>query len=246
MLHSHTDNEDTIDRYVRGRLTPEERQSFEEHFFSCEQCFRAVQDAERFRAGIRDAARRGLLRDASEDALKLGRPTWFQWALALTACASLGLAVIIGWTHLREIPSLRQEVQRTAAQLQAERRARTDLEQRIASAEQAEANVPLVMLDASRAAERSQAVALPQTAKRLIVWMEIGPTRYRTFRMEVFSPGGHLVASLDHLEHGAYDALAASLPADQLPTGNLRITLTGQNPPPASLIGEYRLRVERH
>lgn len=246
MLHSQIDNEEIIERYVLGHLAAAERQAFEEHFFACEECFQKVRDAERFRAGIRHAARRGLLDEGSEVAFKRDRATWFQWAFAFTACATLALAVITGWIFLREIPSLRQELKRTVAELRVERQARAAIDQRIASAEQPEANVPLVMLAASRAAEGQQPIVLPRGAKRLIVWVEIGPTRYRTFRMEAFSPGDHLLTSLDHLERGAYGALAASLPAEQLPTGEIRITLTGQNPPPASLVGEYRLTVERH
>lgn len=246
MLHSHIENEEIIERYVQGQLAPDERHAFEEHFFGCEECFEKLQAAERFRAGFRDAARRGLLSDASEVAFKRDRAGWFQWAFAFTACATLALAVITGWIFLKEIPSLRQELQHTVAELQRERQASAEIDQRIASAEQPEANVPLVMLAASRAAEGQQPIVLPRGAKHLVVWVEIGPTRYRTFRMQAFSPGDHLLTSLDHLERGAYGALAASLPIQQLPTGEIRITLTGQNPPPASLVGEYRLTVERH
>jgi putative zinc finger protein len=246
MLHTHIDNDEIIERYVRGQLAPEERRAFEEHFFGCEECFEKLQDAERFHAGIRDAARRGLLQDASQVAFTPNRATWFRWAFAATACASLVLGVTVGWIFLREIPSLHKELQQTVAHLQIERQARTALEQRVVPAEQSEANVPLVMLDASRAAEEPALAVVPRGAKHVILWIEPGPARYRTFRMEVFTSGKRLVTSLDHLERGPYGGLAASLPADQLPTGDFRITLTGQNPAPASLVGEYRLRIERH
>ena len=245
MMHSEIDREEIIERYVLGQLAPEERQAFEEHFFACDQCFQKVQDVERFRAGVRDAASRGLLNEESDPAIKVEQTTWFRWAFGATAFTTAVLALITGWIQTKEIPRLRQALRSTTTQLGMERQARSQLEQNIASANGAEPNVPLIMLQASRAAEKPNIVALATGAKRLIVWIEIGPTRFHSFRMEVFASGDRPILSLDHLEQSSYGALSASLPAEQLPHGDLRIILTGQNPPPASLVGEYRLKIEK-
>ncbi len=244
-MHSQIENEEIAERYVLGRLAPQEREAFEEHFFGCEECFQKVQDVERFRAGVRDAARRGLCNDALEHPLKRDWAVWLRWAFAVTACTTVALGLVIGWIVGGEIPSLRRELRSTAAQLHQEQQARAEIEQKLASAERPEGNIPFVLLEASRAAEKPESVILAGGAKRLVVWIETGPTRYQSFRMQVFAPGDRLVLSLDHLQRGGYGALAASLPADQLPIGDLRITLTGLNPPPASLLGEYRLKVAR-
>ena len=245
MLHSQIENEDIVERYVRNRLAPDQRHAFEEHFLGCEGCFEKLQTTERFLAGIRDAAERGLLDDQSKDAFA-GRPgTMFKWAFSAVTCAALLLAALTGWTYLSELPKLRGELERTAARLRAEQRSRAELEQRTVPAEQAEANVPLVMLQASRAGEEPAAVLLRPGDRRLVLWIETGPSRYREFRLEVRSQDDRLVTSLDRLERGPYGALAATLPADQLTSGDIRVRVSGQSPPPASLAGEYRFRVRR-
>jgi|SRR5215469_5473922 len=243
MMHPEIDREEVVERYVLGQLSPEQRQAFEEHFFACDECFQKVQDVERLRAGIRGAGTRGLLNDAP--ALKADPATWFRWAFAGTACATFALALLTVWILGSQIPSLRLELRRAAAQLERERQARTELERKIASAELPEPNVPLIMLQASRATESPSSITLSGGATRLLVWIEIGPTRFHSFRMEVFAADNRPVLSLDHLERSAYGALAVSLPVEQLPGGVLRIILSGQSPLPVSVVGEYRLKIDK-
>src|SRR4029077_4131204 len=103
----------------------------------------------------------------------------------------------------------------------------------------------LVMLQASRAGDKPARTILLPGARRLILWIETGPSHFRSFRMEITTDDHRAIASLDHLERGPYGALAVSLPADQLPTGNVRITLSGQDPPPTALVGEYQLSIQK-
>ena len=243
-MHSQIENEQIVERYVRNQLTPEERQAFEEHFFSCDVCFEKLQDAERFRAGIRDAAGRGLLNAKSRSTFVGAPRTRFVWVFAATTCVALLTAMITGWMYLTRVPKLRGERDRAVAKLQAERQSRAELE-RTRPVERAEANVPLVILQASRTEEEPARVLLRPGAKEVVLWIEIGPSRYRDFRLEVLSPQNRLVTSVDHLVRGPYSALAASLPTAQLPTGDFLVKLTGVDPPPASVAGEYKLRVRR-
>src|SRR5262249_52450855 len=130
------------------------------------------------------------------------------------------------------------------AQLEKQQQSRTQTEQTV-PIEQAEANVPLVMLQASRAQDETASVSLKSNDQRLVLWIEPGPSRYRYFRLDVFSSDNHMVTSVDHLVLSHYGALSASLPTKQLPAGDFRITLTGQDPPPAALAGEYHLQIRR-
>jgi len=67
MLHTQIKNDEVIERYIRNRLSPEERRDFEEHFFACDDCFDKVQETERFVAGVRDAVERGILPPLEEN-----------------------------------------------------------------------------------------------------------------------------------------------------------------------------------
>jgi hypothetical protein len=242
MLHMQIKNEEIIERYVRNRLAPEERHAFEQHFFSCDECFEMVQAMEQFVAGVRDAAQSGTLAGTQESARVVSR--WLTWALAFSTCAAVALAIAVAWLTLGTLPKLRSDLNATTAQVRSQEQILARLQEGPIPQEMAEANVPLVMLQAERGNGMTEAV-LPPGAKRILLWAEIGPTRFRSYRMEVYSSSGTLVESLDGLVRGPYGALVASLPADQLQAGVFRITLTGQVPTPASLVGEYRLRIRK-
>jgi len=240
MMHSRIEQEEIVERYARKQLTPDEQQAFEEHFFGCQECFEKLQEMERFLAGMRDAGEKGMLNERARDAAGPGR--WFLPALAAATCAAV-FAAAGAWMYLYEIPQLRGELRQTTKLLNKEKQERAELEEKAAVAETAEANVPLVMLETSRAGEGPAKVELPKGARHLVLWIEIGPSRNREFRLEVFSDQGQLITSLEHLKPGPYGALAASVPTEQLPSGECRIKLTGQDP--AALAGEYLLRINR-
>jgi len=241
MVHSEIETTETVGRYIRNQLSLAERQEFEEHFLACDECFEKLQAAERFAVGMRDAAERGLL-DARPQ-LQGTNPRWFVWAFAATACLAMIFAGLAAWAYFGQVPHLRSELRQTEAQLEKQPQRRTE---QAVPIEEAEAYVPLVMLQASRAEGEMPKLILEPDDNRLVLWIEPGPSRYRDFRMEVFSSDNKLVTSVDHLRLGRYGALAASLPTKHLQAGDFRITLTGQYPPPAALAGEYHLEIRRH
>jgi hypothetical protein len=242
MVHSEIEKSDIVERYVRNQLTLAEEQEFEEHFLTCDDCFEKLQTAERFAVGMRDAAEHGLLEAGPE--LQGINPGWFAWAFAASACIALILAGLAARAYFAQMPRLRAELRQMAAQLEKEQTSRLQTEPTVPP-EIAEANVPLVMLQASRAQKETTRVVLKPNDHWLVLWIEPASSRYRDFRLDVFSSANHLVTSVDHLSLGRYGALAASLPTKQLPAGDFRITLTGQNPPPAALTGEYHLQIRR-
>ena len=244
MLHTQIKHDEVIERYVSNRLTPAESRAFEEHFFECDECFAKVQEMEGFVAGVHDAAERGMLVGREERFAGSFAGSWLPWAFATSTCAAIALAVALGWITLHRLPQLRADLDSTAAKVQSQQQMIARLHETPSRLDAPEANVPLVMLQASRGEEASHAF-VPEDAKRLVLWVDLGPTRFTSYRMEVFSDSGKLVASIENLSRGPYGAIAASLPADQLHPGVFRITLTGQNPPPVSLVSEYRLQIRR-
>lgn len=243
MMHSRIEQEEIVERYARKQLTPGEQQAFEEHFFVCEECFQKLQEMERFLAGMHDAGERGMLNERAQVAVA-ARSRWFLPTLAAASIAAL-FAAASGWMYLHEIPRLRGELALKTEQLNIEKQEQAELARKPAVVETAEANVPLVMLQTSRAEDRPATVALPKEARHLVLWIEIGPSRYREFQLQVFSQQGQVVSSLQHLKPGPYGALAASLPTEQLPSGECRIKLTAQDSATTALAGEYLLRIIR-
>lgn len=238
MTHQQAEQDGLVERYVRRELRPEEAQAFEAHYFDCDECFQAVQDLERFRAGVRDAVRRGQLTDS----LTPERPS-VAWVLAL--CASLALAAVAGWLYLAQVRPLREQVNRATADLASERDARSRLEHAAAASVDApEANLALAMLSAVRSGDKPSIVTLPPASKRLVLWIDMAPSPFSTFRLTAVTTDNQPIATIDGLARGPYGALVASIPADRLQPGDIRIRLTGEGSPSA-LVGEYALRVEK-
>jgi anti-sigma factor RsiW len=248
MMHQDIEGQEIIERYVRNQLSPEERRAFEEHFFGCEECFAKLQIMERFIAGLDDAGNRGLL-DSSPSTQPPPARAWSSWmfpAFAASSCAAIVLAIVTGWTLFSQMPKIRKQLDQASANVRSQRQAMVALQKQISSAAQAEPNVPLVMLQATRDAQATANEAvLPAGAGRLVLWVELPATKFRRFRLQVETEDHHPVVTLNHLERNSYGALAVGLPAEQLQPGEFRIMLSGEEPPPASLLAEYKLRIRK-
>jgi hypothetical protein len=246
MMHPQIEDEEIIERYVRNQLREEDRKAFEEHFFGCDDCFEKLQVAERFVAGVRDAASRGLLAREIEGTSRIS--SWRGWlvpAFGVSVSAALALAAFSGWLYFSQMPKLREQLSRSAEDLRALETARAALEQQIASSMQAEANLPLVMLQATRDVQTApNEVTIPSGAKHLVLWIEVPAGKSSSFRLQVDTADNRRVEALDNLQRNSYGALAVSLPVEALQPGEYRIKLTAEAPP-ASLLAEYRLRIRR-
>jgi Putative zinc-finger len=242
MMQAHIDA-DLVDRYLRRQLGRDEQDTVEAHLLDCDECFAAVQDADRFEAGVRDAARRGLLDDDMPARRASGGASWLQWAFATTALATIAFTATTAWMYFAAIPRLRADLDRARMRPVPSEPSRSP--DAAPQPEGAEANVAVAMLNASRAADTAAKTTLAPGARHLLLWIEVGPARFQRFEVDVTTPDNRLIARLDGVERGPYGALAATLPAAELPAGEVRITVSGQEPPPAALVGEYRLIIQR-
>lgn len=245
-MHQQIEDEEIIERYVRNQLGAEERTAFEEHYFTCEECFEKLEAAERFIAGVCDAGSRGLLGHSVSEAAS--KPRWRAWmlpTLAASGFAAVVFAATTGWIYFFQIPKLRQQLSQASAGLHAQQEARAALEKQMALS-QVEANIPLVMLQATRDAQASPNEAvLSSSAQHFLLWVEVPAGRFRNFSLQIDTADNRAVEKLQNLKRNSYGALAVSLPTRVLQPGEYRIRLTGQEPSPASLLGEYRIRVRR-
>jgi len=83
--------EELVGRYLTGSLTPEEQESFEEHYFACDLCFRALQAQRALQAELSASAPQIRNRPVSS-------PARVHWEIALAAAAVVILGVLgIRW-----------------------------------------------------------------------------------------------------------------------------------------------------
>ena len=121
MNQHESEQQETVERYVRHRLAADERRAFQEHFFACDECFEQVQTTARFVAGVREASRSGMLaaeqpgrpRPASRPLPAFLKQGWLsQWAMpAVAASLLVALALVSLWAL-----SLRRQNQQLAEQ----------------------------------------------------------------------------------------------------------------------------------
>jgi tetratricopeptide (TPR) repeat protein len=84
-------HEEVVERYVTGSLGAEERESFEDHFFACEQCFAALQAHRALQAELSASA-------PQIRAMPAPNPTAWRWTAAMATAAVVILAVLgIRW-----------------------------------------------------------------------------------------------------------------------------------------------------
>ncbi len=144
MTHQQIQDNEVIERYVRHRLTPAERQAFQEHYFACDECFDQVQISARFIAGVREASKFGVLAtEHNERAARLSLlptlfyPNWIRnWAVPALAMSFLLAAVLLGVWGL----SVRRENQRLAREASEQSRVAEELRRSEAKIRQLEAS----------------------------------------------------------------------------------------------------------
>lgn len=65
MDHAYVEKHDLVAAYLAGRLSEEERDEFEAHYFACETCLENLETAEGFREGMRQVAAEGIAQAAA-------------------------------------------------------------------------------------------------------------------------------------------------------------------------------------
>jgi anti-sigma factor RsiW len=234
-----------VEAYVRRKLAPEDCAAFEEHYFECGKCFDDVQLVEKFVAGVEHAARTGLL--DPEQAPSPERRTWLMPAFAFASAAALVLgSVLTFFVFIREPAGearLLQEFQQALSKASRERIA--ELDQRAAVDAGPEANVPVVILTASRSADSPNQLQLRTASRRVLLWIDVPAQPPGTrFGIKISAQKSLVAKSIHDLERNSSGALAASLPVADLPAGSYTVRLFNEKSP-GQLIAEYRLAVAR-
>ena len=236
-----------VEAYVRRELAPQDCSAFEEHYFQCAKCFDDVQLFEKFVAGVEYAARTGRL-DPEHASSKASR-TWLFPAFAFAAAAAMVFAGAFTFEVFIRRPAreaqLQQELQQARSEAQASQARVAELGQRAALDAGPEANVPVVILTASRSAGPPNQVQLRSESRRVLLWIDVPAQSPGTrFLVAISTPDGRFAKSIHDLERNSSGALAASLPVAEMPTGAYNVRLFNEKSP-GQLIAEYRLTVVR-
>ncbi|HEX3554903.1 MAG TPA: zf-HC2 domain-containing protein [Thermoanaerobaculia bacterium] len=256
MDHRAIDAEDIAERYVAGRLPPEEAAQFEEHYLDCPSCCVRVEAAERLKRGLRRLAEEAAVR--APEAARWSRSP--QWALA--AAALLAVALVPAWLELREVQRLRSdlartkvekgsadrlngELQQTRRDLAAEVEKREALAREMAADRQPQANLPILPLTPVRGGAPARTLKLPAKPGWVAFWVEPGDTDYPAYRATLRKNEGAVVFEGSRLTLNDLGALLITLHSTSLSPGSYRLEVEGlpRSSAPVS-VGQFPLRIE--
>lgn len=257
MDHQLIDSGNVAERYVTGRLAPEEAASFEEHYLDCPSCCARVEAAERLQRGLRRLAEESAVRPSPAAA-------WSRSPrLALAAAALLAIGLVPAWLERNQIQSLRsdlaatrggvdrtraieKDLQQTRRDLAAEAGKRAALSREIAADRQPQTSIPVLALTPVRGGEAPvRTLKLPAKPGWVGFWVEPGDTGFPAYRATLRSEQGTVVFQAPHLTLNDLGALLVTVHSTTLAPGSYRLDLDGLPrtgaPVPA---GRFALRIE--
>ena len=244
LKHAEVEQRGWVEAYVRRELKPEDCAAFEEHYFTCDECFEAVEDMAKFVAGMKDAGRAGLL-DPKPEPRVWALPAF---ATALAACVVLGTALSYFALVLLPRQAARAEMALASARDSQTRLAELDLRAsgvNIPEANAPEANVPVVMLEANRAADPPPQLLADPQARSVLLWIDATPQPATAqFGITITGANGRYAKSVHGLRRNANAALTASLTIADLEEGPYSVRLFNEKSP-AQTTAEYRFTVAR-
>ena len=267
MTHEQVRDGDIIEQYVRRKLSPLDRQAFEEHYFECDDCFEQVQVTARFVAGVREASSGVLtgsdrVRDAPPGFFAGWFPSWSMPALAasaLLACVLLGALTVKVWReNLWLAQQLRDErrVAEDSRSLEATEKASlrqeiSRLEGQLAAAQPQPVTPPAVgepainiypAGDALRSAGGGEInrVKLPPRAATFVLILSDFPPGASNYQVEITHSSGRMVMKRDRLTPDRNGEISLSLQRSSFSPGKYAIRLFGQG----KAIAEYPVEIE--
>jgi len=194
-----------IERYLRGTLTADEEQAFEEAYVGDPDLLAELELVERLRKGVKDLGAAGGIERRSSRKTLFNAPLAKHWAAAASVLLVVSLAVSGGL--YRENLSLRQGSGLTAG-----------------------TNTRLLPVLTLRGAPEAELEA-PGADDWAVLLVDPGPTPYDSYRVVVARISGEnsvAIWSIDGLEPEYQDQLVIGLPGRLLPPDRYEIVITGR------------------
>jgi hypothetical protein len=259
MNHAYIEEHQVVDRYLMGKLQPEEVGGFEEHYLSCPECLDRLDLAESLERGFKRAAGQDAARLAATRQLavvawlhRLSRSRQAA-ALLLTLFVVLAVPGVLSYRELAatraalerervaatsrttaEAERLRAELDASHQDLAREREARSRGAEQLAQALRPQANVPILFLNAERGGasggEPTFRLHLPAAAGWIVFALAIDPPHHPGYRAVLKDARGREVWSGADLRLNEQESLSLSLPSTLLAPGDYTLAVEGLAP----------------
>jgi hypothetical protein len=111
MEHKTAERTMAVEKYLLDEFTPEERDDFEEHFFSCDECAREIKLGAAFMAHAKESLKPAEVTAPVVVPLKKPKRHWFSWLSPAFAVPAMALMLgVLAFQNLIQLPLMHQEL----------------------------------------------------------------------------------------------------------------------------------------
>ncbi len=257
MDHESIQGNQIPDRYLMGRLSPEERLQFEEHFIDCSICLEHLESLEGLREGLREFSPQGMP-EAKPQHHAFIRLLRNPRAAVLLAAACLAVAIVPSALFFGEVRRTRGELENARRTVDKAQRESAALTQALEREQTARANVADVAASVAPMAASVFTLNLTRGAStgapdnRILLrdpreWIILlldrpEPQRFESYRARISTTDRRPIGDALTASAASGDMLAVGLPPGLVPAGDYVLTLEGFGAGPARDLATYRFR----
>ncbi|MFX0067169.1 MAG: hypothetical protein ACFFC7_33985 [Candidatus Hermodarchaeota archaeon] len=212
MDHRYIKKNEIIDRYILGKLSREEEEIFEKHYFKCDRCFRDVKEAEKLILSMKDAANKNLLSyeiEFKSSFLNNFKSIIFSPAFQIITICLLLLLIYPAWLGIFKTSILNIEIEEM---------------------KQPKANIENYFLEQVRGEEQlpSIKISIGKEEKRFVLNFNIleKVSHSPTYKGEIIDPKGTIVWRSEKLEAiGEYEVYSIACNSAFFKQGDYRLVI---------------------
>ena len=221
MDHAAAERQMLSERYLLNELTPEVREEFEEHFFSCQQCAQDLEVAAAFVDHSKAVLSSPVRPEAVQPVPRVSEKFWARLRPAF-ALPLLGLLVLLSYQSFVVFPSLRH-----AAELA-----------------KSPHLLPALSLINVGARGENQASLLARKGEPFLLFVDIpGDNHFPTYLASLQDEAGREVWSLTIPEAATKDTISIQVPGRNTP-GPYTLVVRGENGAEATEVGRYPFNLQ--
>lgn len=254
MEHEQIAEHNVVERYVLGRLTPEEEERFEEHLLECPECRLQVEREDDFQDSLHTVA----AEEAVRATVRVGVISWLSRRRGWLLVAALLLLAVFPLWLLRERSRLQGEIgqlqaalasppaapapapaapsapagdpaekAKLRAELTAQQDANSRLSEQLARLSRPQVNIPIFTLGLVRGEEgTANRVVLGRQPQWIVLSVELPPETAKSYRATLTAAAGKTLWEVGGLIPNADGTVTLSLDSGKLEPGPHRLRLT--------------------
>jgi len=223
MEHTEAKRSMAAEKYLLDEFDPEEREAFEEHFFSCDECAEDVRAGSALMKHGREIfAQEKTTEVRSAVPVKAPRREWFNWLRPAFAVPVFALMLgVVTFQNLVQLPSL----ERSLVAL----------------------NSPAILPNAdlhSGSTRGEDHVVTAKAGELFQLTLDIPDNSNAAHMAELYDAGGRKMWSLPILANAAMSGVTLKMPGD-LPAGNYTLAVSKQDAGGSSEVSRYAFTLRR-